>query len=224
MFKSELNLYCQQNNLELPIYKTEWIGRSYHEPIFSSSIVMKEKMFCGQGKSKKLAENEVAKQVLEYLDNQVSLILERKVFDLETVNCTIYTNIIMIDGDNLDLDLKVFDKNFLFLIFVAKNNTRIKTFDKIENNNSNVYIIMSESIDRDASDFYLTFYLGRIYEPYKNFYIVTKDHFGQVLKSIGPNVKHECNFDFMKSLAITSLLEIFKKHPITFESLTEDDY
>lgn len=64
--KSELNLYCQKYGLKLPQYNTRHNGDNY----FESDVTYGPDTFFGTGSTKKEAEKDTAKAVLEYLNDE----------------------------------------------------------------------------------------------------------------------------------------------------------
>ena len=201
--KSTLNLYCQKNKLLIPVYNTEYLNGPPHKQIFKSSLEIYDKKFTSINSSKQLAENDVASLAVQYLSLILPEVKEKKERKLLNIKNITATTSIMIDGDNLDIPNIKYDTfiESVFIIFVAKNNTRMKIFDEVENNNNNVFIISSNSVDEDSTDHCITYYLGKLQLLYPDciYYIVTKDHFGQALTYFDKNIYHKCDFSFIKN-------------------------
>ena len=130
--KSALNLYCQKNKLLIPIYNTEYYDGPPHKQTFKSSLEIYDQKFITINSSKQLAENDVAGLAMQFLSTippEPKEKKEKKVLDIKKIiEITTAKTIIMIDGDNLDIPNMEYDTciESLFLIFVAKNNTRMK--------------------------------------------------------------------------------------------------
>jgi hypothetical protein len=99
---------------------------------------------------------------------------------------------VLVDAENIDLDEKLVKKeNTIFILFLAKNSTK-----RCINDNRKYYFI-SDCIGKDASDFLLALYLGKLTILSKgrgiNYFILTRDHFGQSLQSFVKNCKLACS-------------------------------
>jgi hypothetical protein len=196
--KTELNLICQKNKHDLPIYDTKKIGGLSHDPLFESKLIFDNKMYISKGKSKQDAENIIAEKVLKNFHVSTTKNKENKIFDIKTLN---FDTAILIDGDNVDMpnvDISKY-KNTIFLFFVAKNSSKLQKYSNTELNFENSYIIITKSISADVTDHLITYNLGQLKTLYlnKKYIVVTKDHFGEVLTSFDTDIQHHCDFNFL---------------------------
>jgi hypothetical protein len=197
--KNILQEYCQKNGLPLPSYTTMIVNDNKTLPVFESSIMFNKVIYLARGSTKIAAEKAVAQEVCQILPNPAKsspLSICQKYSDLISVPVEIYSRIYLIDGDNCMVtnDETFDDTDSLFIYFVAKNSTKRSVFSHQEKF-SNCCVFISDSTNRDATDHLLTFYLGKMSVLWnnKNYYIVTKDHFGECLEKFMENCHFICS-------------------------------
>ncbi|QKF94329.1 double-stranded RNA-binding domain-containing protein [Fadolivirus algeromassiliense] len=211
MDKSSKNLlqeYCQRNGLKLPMYSdpTRIDKNKDNDPTWQSVVSLFDGCsFYGIDNTKRGAELIAAKDAYEYILNkykqqEIKISYKQKVSSIYEIPYKIFNKILFIDGENCDFDIEKLDTDTLLLIFVAKNTTRKKVFEYQEKYD-NCYVFISESVGRDAADHFLTFTAGKlsalsIYE--KQFYVLTKDHYGEYLEKFMNNCKFICSIDEIK--------------------------
>jgi Double-stranded RNA binding motif len=192
--KNILQEWCQKMKLPLPIYNTVRIGGDDTHPIFASTVTIGGNYFTETeiGCSKIEAEKAVAKTAYD----TPKLSLSQKYADIRDIPIDNYRKIYLIDGDNYHItEEKVFEESSsLFIYFVAKNNTgHIPVIQ--QQTYENCCIFISDSIGRDAVDHLITFYLGKmsiLWNNEKNYFIVTRDHFGECIEKFMSNCKLVC--------------------------------
>lgn len=196
--KNELQEYCQRNAIELPKYKSSRIDNDRdHEPIWQCEIVFNNKSYRTVSGTKKGAEVKIAEMIIGELQpkQQITTIIKKqKIDDILKIDFSRYIRIILIDGENVDILENNFKETDLILIFVAKNATKNNVF-KLQTQLDNCFVIISDSIARDAADTLLIFTAGRLAVKLsdRQFVIITKDHFGESLQKCLDNCKHICS-------------------------------
>jgi hypothetical protein len=202
-YKNQLQEFLQKNNRPLPIYISERIDEGVdHKPIWLTCINMDSIIFEGEGQSKKIAECEAAKLVLEYIlennlkndsknDSKNDILLFSQKAEFADMPLNNYDKIYLIDGENYNIK-KLPDG--LSLIFVAKNTSKKIVFE-LQNKHDNCYVLISECVGKDAADHLLTFYAGKLSMlfPEKNYYVLTKDHYGEFLEKFMKNCQYICS-------------------------------
>ena len=190
-----------KNRTDLLKYNTMKIGGGDHNPIWKSELIIDKKKFTAEDKTKKGAELLVADKAYRFINKKdVSNEAARraqKYKNVTDIDLRIYKKIVLIDGENQDVDMKYLsDKQTLFMIFVAKNTSKNLVFMAQEMHN-NCCVFISECVGKDAADHMLTFYLGKlsILAPNKNYYVLTKDHYGEYLPHFCPNTKFICSIE-----------------------------
>ncbi len=194
--KNKLLEFLQKNKLNIPTFVTTRIDTGIdHNPIWMSQIIINDNTFSGQGRSKKEAEAEASKFAMEILVEQNlrinNPIMVSKIFNFDDHSIQEYSDIYLFDGENYNINSP---PKGLCLFFVAKNTTKKIVF-QFQEKYSNCYVIISECVGRDAADHLLTFYAGKlsILYPDKNYYILTKDHYGEFLEKFMKNCKYVCS-------------------------------
>jgi hypothetical protein len=205
-YKNILQEYCQKNNLDKPYYDSWNIGITNKGTMIWQSRVSVKGLHItsidGVDVIKKQAEQKAA--ALLYYDlikynntNNNNNIIKRsqKIDDIQDIDFTLYSRIILVDGENCDFDMNRL-LNDLVLIFVAKNTTKNKVFEYQEQYD-NCFIFISDSVGQDAADHLLTFYAGilSIINGEGNYYVLTKDHYGECLEKFMKNCKFICSLD-----------------------------
>ncbi len=123
-------------------------------------------------------------------------------------------NYILIDYENVQPSSLKLPKNNLFkiIVFVGANQTKIpiKFSVSMQNLGSNAEYIVMEGTGKNALDFHLVFYLGKIYEkdPKGSFHIITKDtNFDLLIKHLkekGASINRYDNINKIPILKQTS--------------------
>ena len=198
MWKNIIQEYCQKNNLEFPKYYTNKIGTTENNQIIWKSIVSFENYpECdGIDITKKGAEIRAA-SLLYILINNKNIIQDQnigrkqKINDIKTINFELFNRIILVDGENCDLDIRELVNTDLIIIFVAKNTTKNIVF-QFQEKYANCYVFISDCVGKDAADHLLTFYAGilSVVNFHGKYYILTKDHYGEFLEKF----MHDCKF------------------------------
>lgn len=201
--KNTFQEYCQRNKLPIPIYDTKQIQQI---PILFESIVNFNGVdYSARGSSKVIAEKEAAALVCRQIHNDPNistdieqLKLTQKYSNIMTIPIEKFQKIYLIDGDNYHItNESVFQRiDSLYIYIVAKNNTKPQpTLQQQKYNNCCIFI--SESVSRDAVDHLITFNLGKMSVIWENkeYYIVTRDHFGECLEKFMPSCHFICSID-----------------------------
>ena len=129
--KNLIQEYCQKNNLNIPVYKTERVGGEDHKPIFISSLIFNDKEFkSSEWSSKKAAELEVAGHLFNFL---ISIKKEVVIKNSEDN----YNYFIFVDAENVDLKLEDIYSEYFYYIFFSKNTTKKWQYD-LDNRCKNV--------------------------------------------------------------------------------------
>lgn len=201
-YKNKLQHYLQTNKLKQIDYITTRVGGNDHFPIWQSIIKYDNKEFKSDEKNNKRdAEQHVAMLVYDYLWNDKNNHNEKKrketklnilhsIYDIP--NLLDFKSIVLLDVENIIFDKKI-KKNVLYLAFVAKNTNKRWIFDE---KYDNLYIFVSESLGKDASDFLLTLYLGKLtvlMNKNTKYIVFTKDHYGDLLTSFVDNCSLVCS-------------------------------
>lgn len=210
-WKTLLHEYFQRNGLEAPEYETKRMDNDGmdHMPEWKATIKIGDKIFEGIDTSKKDAGATAAQKAYEFLtENKIPELekekeviikqIERKqkVNEVEDVPFNNYNEILLLDGENCNIDMSKVKNNMLVLIFAAKNTTKNNIFT-LQQNYDNCYVFLSQSVGKDAADHLLTFYAGKLSILLDgnniNYYILTKDHYGEFIEKFMPNCKFICD-------------------------------
>lgn len=168
-----------------------------HNPVFISNIIINNASYSETGNSKKSAESKLAEKVYNSIEIfKKNTDKKEKCSDITTLDINSYENILLIDGENIDIDTNKINVDDLLLIFAAKNTTKNAIF-QLQDLYNNCFVILSQSVGRDAADHLMTFIAGKlaVLFPNKLYYIITKDHYGAHLEMFMKNCKYICNFD-----------------------------
>lgn len=199
-YKNLLQEHFQKQNLPLPYYKTDRIDGLDHEPVWRAQLELDDTLYESEGSSKKEAEAKVAEQAyLDYckkpIKTEIKLDRKQKVNELINIDFGQYESIIMVDGENCDIDMMKINSNMLVLFFAAKNTTKNKIFE-YQSKYDNCYVFLSQCVGKDAADHLLTFYTGKLSMIVnKKIFILTKDHYGEFLERFMDNCKFICSLD-----------------------------
>lgn len=203
-YKNILQEYCQKNNLETPEYNSKQIGKSENNTIFWQSILSVNGLTTDAIDTTKKAAEQKAAAIMytclqEYYNQTISnnqIMRKQKVNKIDELNLKVNNRIILVDGENCDFEIHKIDKRDMVLIFVAKNTTKNIVFEYQEKY-ENCYVFISESVGKDAADHLLTFYAGilSVINRYGNYYVLTKDHYGEFLEKFMKNCKFICSLD-----------------------------
>ncbi len=209
--KNLLQEFCQKSKLDTPKYNTVRIGGDDHNPIWKADLMVFDKKFSSEGKTKKEAELNVADVAYKKIKKtKVTVVVKEREnapviskvqkSTLEKINLSPFKNIILVDAENQDVDDKYLTSNTkdnMFMMFVAKNTSKNWVFRAQDNFKDSCYVFISQCVGKDAADHMLTFYLGKlsVLAPDKKYYILTKDHYGEYLPHFCPNSKFICSCD-----------------------------
>lgn len=205
-YKNLLQEYFQKNKSEVPKYKTFRTDQNKdNDPVWNSVLIIDEQRFNCEGKSKKDAEIGVAEMAYEYLTkngtftenkDNISITKTQKVQQLNEIQLNKFHKIILVDGENCDFSLNELKDDTLVIIFAAKNTTKNIIFQH-QAKYENCYVFLSDCVGKDAADHYLTFFAGKLsmIELNANFYVLTKDHYGEHLEKFLTNCKFICSLD-----------------------------
>lgn len=217
-YKGFVNEFCQKNKLLLPQYDTKRVGGHDHDPIWESRLTLLNKTFMSTNKSKIQAETNVAKLCYDYLQNnksiancttvtqpitsqavqKLTLQVAQKCASVYNINFSDYQKIVFVDVENCEIALDQEYENILFLFFCAKNTTR-KTCFGYQNKYKNCFVFVSQSVAKDAADHLLTFNAGiveclnKMNKHKPQYYIITKDHYGECLEKFMDNCHFVCS-------------------------------
>lgn len=207
-WKNLLQEWCIKCKIPGPIYDVKRIDTGIdHSPIWEATCECYEKVFSSSGSSKKEAELSAANIAYEYLrNNKVNDVIKKnkidrvqKMYDIRNLDLNCYNKIVLVDGENIDLDISKITNEMLILIFIAKNSSKNIFFD-LQQKYDNYYVFISESVGRDAADHLLTFYAGKLsmIDATKDYYVLTKDHYGEFLEKFMNNCKYICSLNEIK--------------------------
>lgn len=197
-----LQEYCHKLRIIVPTYNTNRISAITEMPLFESILTFQDETFRATGATKINAEKEVARLACEkfvksqlHLSMSAPLRLYQKYEHITSIFDEEYDKVYLIDGDNCHVtDETIFaDPKKLFIYFVAKNTTKIILM-KHQEQYENCCIFISNSIGQDAVDHLLSFTLGQMTMAWRHldYFVVTRDHFGECLQAFVPNCKLLC--------------------------------
>lgn len=206
-YKNLLQEYFQRKKLPLPVYNCNNINTDKVNPVWKASVFilpLSNTEFTGIAATKKAAETIAAKNACEYVfatNNPIPVDREpapftQKVKNISDINFDNYKTVLLVDGENCDVDIKRINNDVLVLMFVSKNTTKKLVF-KLQQSYNNCFVFVSERTGRDASDHLLTFYAGKlsVLHDSKQYYVLTKDHYGEFLEAFMNNCKFICSLD-----------------------------
>ena len=200
MFKNKLQEYCQRKKLELPIYRTEQLISSAHNPKYKSvsTITLPDgTVLSAKGKilrRKKDAEISAAEYLLEKLNGHL---------DKTKLRFTAKEQVkILIDLENVPLldflDTYKFDNKYTFETFSTCHSTALVNRTKFSNK---VQVHTVKSTRRDAADILMVLYVSSLIPSNEKIHmiIVTNDHFFHSLMDCLDELKPE-SFSSYKSV------------------------
>lgn len=209
--KNNLQEYLQKRNLPLPTYSTFEINSEYsHVPLFKSILSLYDgKEYIGMSGdiyanipgNKKEAEANAAILAYERLKgaNQLPiptkrLLFKQKVPSIYDLEFDEYDKILLVDGENCDIDPYHISSETLILAFVSKNTTKKRIFE-LQANNANYFVFISESTGKNSANYLLTFYAGQLSVLCKDkqYYVLTKGHYGEHLEKCMDKCKFVCS-------------------------------
>ncbi len=212
-FKNLLQEYYQKNQLNVPIYSTFPIENKYsYIPMWKSIVTIHDKkefvgisgdLYTKTPGNKKDAENDAAKNAYNHLikSNKLNIAtntvpITQKVKSLNDINVANFREVLLVDSENCDLEIEKINNDILILMFVSKNTTKKVVF-QLQDKYNNCYVFISESVGRDAADHLLTFYAGKLSILYgeMQYYVLTKDHYGEFLERFMSKCKFICSID-----------------------------
>lgn len=210
-WKNLLQELCYKATIKQPIYKTIRVDNGKdHAPIWHSVCTILDNIFEANGNTIKEAELNCAKLAYEYylqdnltlhLVNNKRNIIDKiqKVNELNDIDLNLYSKIILVDGENIEIDQSRINEDMLILIFVAKNTTKNVVFE-LQKKFSNYFVFISDCVGRDAADHLLTFYAGKlsIINNNKSYYVFTRDHYGEFIEKFMNNCKYICSLNEIK--------------------------
>lgn len=207
--KNQLQELFQKRQLPLPVYNTIRLpDYPDHTPMWKSTLTIYDQDHIGTGLSKKEAESTAANIALQIINNDQNLfkenspILFKQKCNFEEIEFPTEMNtIVLVDGENYNFKL-FFPGKFqtyeeaplaseIYLIFVARNTTKNIVFE-LQDKYKNVYVFISQMVGKDAADYMLTFYAGKLTMDTRitqdvNFYLLTKDHYGAYVETLMPD-------------------------------------
>jgi hypothetical protein len=200
--KNVLQEYCHKMHISAPVYDTKRINAVTEIPLFESILAFQGGIFRATGTTKINAEKEVARNICEkfvhmqpHRTTTIAQKLCQKYVHITSIFDEEYDQVYLIDGDNCHItDETIFaDRKKLFIYFVAKNTTR-PIPSRHQTQYENCCLFISNSIGHDAVDHLLSFTLGQICSSWHNmeYFIVTRDHFGECLQTFAPRCKLLC--------------------------------
>jgi len=217
--KTKLLEYIRYEQLPTPFFETIKDPESpSHVPIFHSKCYFEGKLFQADGRTKRKAEVSVCEKIIAdfYPYYKISLLPQASFQDvtsqgawippspkpyfeelIETSDFQTAERIILLDAENITLKPEQLDTNYdtQILAFVAKNTTKESIFN-LEALFPFVHVFVSDRVGRDAADFLLAFYAGKLsmlHLPTK-IYILTKDHYGEHLETFLDHGKYVCRY------------------------------
>lgn len=201
MWKNTLQEYCQKQNIKFPTYNTVKIGTTENNQIiWKCTAFLENYPNCdGIDLTKKAAEIRAAESLYNIINKDLpQQIYQYKRYQksqIKDLPFNDYQRIFLIDGENCDFNIDHINKD-LILIFVAKNTTKNIVFELQEKYN-NVFVFISDSVGKDAADHLLTFYAGilSVTNSDSQYYVLTKDHYGEFLEKFMKNCKYICSLD-----------------------------
>ena len=188
--KTILQELCQLHKYSMPIYSTRFINGQPHCPLFNCILKVNSREFRGRGKNKKEAEKNAAEKALKSLSSKYHTVNDKIVNDIIVkVKVDIYFDI-----ENV---LDVFKQFVTDYTFEHKYNLNVtgfisyhhhmkdKILDMVENKNY-ITIQTTRAVMKDAVDYHIALAIGGAIANNENrkIILVTKDKFGQILKTV----------------------------------------
>ena len=204
--KNLLQEHYQKSNSQLPSYTSIRIDDGIdNAPTWKSTVTLLNNItFDGISTSKKDAEIIAANHAYEYIinskqinrNNQKSIQFNQKVKSINEIQVNEYKLVLLVDSENCDFDIEKLSRDILILIFVSKNTSKKNIF-QFQTDYENCYVFISDSVGRDSADHLLTFYAGKLSILYGDlqYYVLTKDHYGECLEKFMNKCKFICSID-----------------------------
>lgn len=184
-YKTELQEALQKIKAPLPIYSSAQTSKLLHETEWISTVTIFDIDFIGEKRrSKKEAEQNAAQFALDYIIEK-NLTGPKPKYVLPKHIKTL----VLIDLENITPENLPKNENTGYIGFITYNNYT-KWGKKIIQLEEMMVIKATECLEKDASDHLMTFYLAyncalwNISDRPEKIIILTKDHFGQVLKCL----------------------------------------
>lgn len=180
--KNQIQEFCQKRGLSMPKYLTTRLPSPAHQPEFVSKLAFNNSTFEGEiASSKRRAELSAAEIALQSLEEEK--ITQQIVYDGPPV-------LILVDLENqpraveqlqerINLDAST---NIYILVFVSK----ISHLSEQVWDNERIKKHIVPSVRSDAADTYMIFMAGLWSTDlsYRNFIIMSRDHFAKTLEEI----------------------------------------
>lgn len=209
--KSQLFEKCARERLPAPVFSTTREPDTVdHMPVFRSRCTFQSKKYTAKGNTKKEAELIVCSKILkrkekklvnrEYKNNKRRNDSVTSKFNelIQLRNFQEADRIILLDTDNISLNHEQMETTYStqILAFTAKNTTKTNIFD-LERLFPFVHVFISDRVGRDAADFLLAFYAGKLsmLDLDKDIYILTRDHYGEHLETFLDRGKFVCKYE-----------------------------
>ncbi len=194
--KNKLQEWCHSHSVDFPTYEsTSLSGHPSHSPVWVTKVNFMGNEYSAEGKNKKEAEKEAARKILAIVsliekkeEIKEDIILQNNEEMLSEWMIGLKGDVFFVDVDNYNIDTKSIrdSEDKFFLLFGGKTNRRkLISFSGLPN----AKIFICDSLIKDGTDHLMTFYLGRVYQVKLqrkelesiNFYILTRDHFGEAI-------------------------------------------
>ena len=196
-YVSKLQEYCQKHKYNLPIYTSDYISGSSHNPIYKITCKLDNDIIDVEANSIKNGKDMVAKIIYDKITNEkhanekhtheinISSDIEQIILDINS-KLSIFNTIVFVDYENVNISVNQIQEDIYYILISAKNCTKQNV------SHSNVYNAKCNFVGKDVADIFLIYLSGRLNINDKKIFIFTNDHYGDSLARI-LNGYHICN-------------------------------
>ena len=176
--KSILYEYIQKHKLTPMVFHHNF---NDYSGLFNSMAYFNNKSFKGTGLSKKAAETNISSNILDYINNEYSI--------MKYTPPKTYDKIILIDLENFtNIPMEILPNYSAYKIlgYLAYNHALVDKLDYIERF---MNIKLVNCLDKDAVDIMMTIDIARYENDYKEgkikkIFLLTGDHFGKTVATL----------------------------------------
>jgi len=199
--KNILQELCQCNKYSMPSYSTCHISGQPHCPLFNCMVMVNSREFRGIGKNKKEAEKNAAENALKLLMCR-DYFVNNKIIENVTVNTTTQ---VYFDIENVLNVFKQFVTDYNFksnlnvIGFISYNHhMRDRILDIVKGKNY-INVRTTRAVMKDAVDYHIALAIGGAIanNEKRKIILVTKDKFGQILKTVISEDPKTSNIQFI---------------------------
>lgn len=210
--KTILQELCQSSKYLMPEYSTKFVDGQAHCPLFKCTLKVNFRKFEGEGKNKKEAEKNAAEKALKVLSSNYHVTSNKKINNI-TVRVRVRTDIYFDIENVLDVFKQFvsdydFKHNLNVSGFISYNHhMRDKILDMVKGKNY-INVQTTRAVMKDAVDYHIALAIGGAIANNENrkIILVTKDKFGQILKTVITEDPKMSNIQFIFVSNIKDLL------------------